>query len=157
MAGGAEPEREKFLAEAIDAIGALTRDFATGGTYPFRKRGLGRAQMNVLYQLSRSDGLGIGALAAVLTITSGAVSQSVDALRTAGLVRVDVDPADARARIVTLTDEAWIEVDEFQRGYIEAIAPRFDALSAVEVHELWRLLSLVGAANGNPAGGHQTG
>ena len=100
------------------------------------ERRLGRAQMNVLYQLSRTNGLGVGALAAVLDVTSGAVSQHVDSLRRAGLVTVEVDPLDARARVVSLTDAARSEVNEFRRGWIHAIAPRFDALSTEEVHEL---------------------
>lgn len=141
-----DAEREKFLAEAIDTMAALTRDLAAAGSYPFRERRLGRAQMNLLYRLSRTDGLGIGALAAVLDVTSGAVSQHVDGLRKAGLVTVDVDPLDARARVVSLTDAARAEVDEFQRGWIEAAAPRFDALTTEEVHELRRLLALVGPA-----------
>ncbi|MHA7276327.1 MarR family winged helix-turn-helix transcriptional regulator [Arthrobacter sp. HLT1-21] len=148
MAGGTASDRDKHLAQAIDAIGSLTRDFAAGGTYPFRERRLGRAQMNLLYQLSRSEGLGIGGLAAALNVTSGAVSQTVEALKRAGLVRVEVDQADARARIVTLTDRARDEVDDFQRGYQEALAPRFDALSAAEVRELGRLLRLVRPAAG---------
>lgn len=143
MEGERNTEREKFLTEAIDAMAALTRDLAAAGTYPFRERRLGRAPMSLLYRLSRSGGLGVGALAAALDVTPGAVSQHVDHLRRAGLVTVDVDPLDARARIVTLTDQARAEVDEFQRSWIAAIAPRFDALSIDDVHELRRLLSLV--------------
>lgn len=143
MEGARDAEREKFLAEAIDTMSALTRDLAAAGSYPFRERGLGRARMNLLYQLSRRGSLGVGALAALLDVTPGAVSQHVDHLRQAGLVTVDVDPLDARARIVALTDQARAEVDEFQRGWIDAIAPRFDALSIDDVHELRRLLSLV--------------
>ncbi|MPY09599.1 MarR family winged helix-turn-helix transcriptional regulator [Arthrobacter bussei] len=139
----ARPGRDAVLAEAIDAISALTRDLAAAGTYPFRDRRLGRAQMNLLYQVSRSAGIGVGALAAALDVTSGAVSQHVDALRVAGLVTVDVDPADARARIVALTDVAREEVDAFQQDWIAAVAPRFDDLSDDEVGELRRLLSLV--------------
>ncbi len=136
-------ERETSLAEVIDAISALTRDLAAAGSYPFRERRLGRAQMNLLYELSRTSGLGVSALASALDVTSGAVSQHVDALKKAGLVTVDVDPADARARIVTLTGRARAEVDEFQSGWISAVAPRFDALNTAEVQELRRLLLLV--------------
>jgi DNA-binding MarR family transcriptional regulator len=139
----ADLRRDELLADAIDTMASLTRDLAAAGSYPFRERHLGRARMNVLYQLSRIGGLGIGALAALLDVTSGAVSQHVDLLRKAGLVTVDVDPADARARIVRLTDHAHAEVGEFQRGWIEAIAPRFDDLTTDEVADLRRLLSLV--------------
>lgn len=54
-----------------------------------------------------------------------------------------IDTMAALARIVTLTDQARAEVDEFQCGWIDAIMPCFDALSIDDVHELRRLLSLV--------------
>ncbi len=152
-----DAERNTFLAEVIGAIGALTRHFAVGGDYPFRERRLGRAQMNLLYQLSRTNGLGIGELAAVLAVTSGAVSQSVDTLKKASLVSVDVDPRDARARIVSLTDRARSEVDAFQRGYIEAMAPQFAAMSTHDLYELGRLLSLVQPAPRSDALGTAVG
>ncbi|WP_247826652.1 MarR family winged helix-turn-helix transcriptional regulator [Arthrobacter antioxidans] len=148
MEGVRDAGREEVLAEAIDAMAALTRELAAAGSYPFRERRLGRAQMTLLYRLSRTDGLGAGALAAVLGITPGAVSQHVDHLRQAGLVTVEVDPLDARARIVTLTGKARAEVHEFQRGWIDAIAPRFDALSTDDVRDLRRLLSLVRPSDG---------
>ncbi|MHA7241132.1 MarR family winged helix-turn-helix transcriptional regulator [Arthrobacter sp. TMS1-12-1] len=143
MGEGPDVEREEVLAEAIDTMAALTRDLAAAGSYPFRERRLGRARMNLLYQLSRTGALGVGALADALDVTRGAVSQQVDHLRQAGLVTVGVDPLDARARIVTLTEQARAEVDEFQRGWIDAVAPRFDALGTDDVRELRRLLSLV--------------
>ena len=105
--------------------------------------------MNLLFALSRSDGSSVTELARQLRVTSRAVSQTVDTLRAAGLVTSDVNPADRRGRIIRLTPEAAVEVDEFQRGYFDAIAPRFDALSVEEIVELDRILSALGDRDKN--------
>lgn len=132
--------REAHLASVIEAIGVMTREFNARGSYPFKDRSLRRAQMDLLFALSRRDALSVGGLAAELRVTSGAVSQVVDGLRAVGLVTNDVNPADSRGRIIRLTDIARHEVDAFQQDYITSLAPRFDALSAAEVAELDRLL-----------------
>ncbi|MFM9877117.1 MAG: MarR family winged helix-turn-helix transcriptional regulator, partial [Rhodoglobus sp.] len=98
--------RSESLARVIERIGVLTRDFAANGTHPFKERRLGRAPMNVLFALSRTDGLGVAVLAHRLSVTSGAISQTVDMLREAGLVVSEVNPEDGRGRLIRLTAEA---------------------------------------------------
>lgn len=134
-------DRTESLSRIVAGIGALTRDFAASGVYPFRSRGLGRSSMNLLFALSQSEGISVARLAEQLQVTSGAVSQTVDALREAGLVTSDVNPVDRRARILRLTPEARVEVDQFQRDYFEGIAPRFASLSLEEIVELDRILA----------------
>lgn len=143
--------RSESLSRVVDRIGVLTREFAARRTYPFQARRLGRASMDLLFVLSREDGLSVAAIADRKVLTSGAVSQTIDVLRAAGLITSQVNPIDRRARIIRLTDEARHEVREFERGYFEAIAPQFDALSDGEVHELDRILSAVGSHTGVPS------
>ena len=135
--------RAATLARVIERIGVLTRDFAASGTYPFKSRGLTRAQMNAMFILSRAEESSVADLAAKLRVTSGAVSQTVDALKAQGLVTSDVNEADRRARVIRLTAEARVEVDAFERGYLDAIGPRFDSLSLQEIAELDRILTQV--------------
>ncbi len=136
--------RAATLARVIERIGVLTRDFAASGTYPFKSRGLTRGQMNAMFVLSRSEESSVAELAAKLRVTSGAVSQTVDALKAQGLVTSDVNEADRRGRVIRLTPEARVEVDAFERGYFEAIAPRFDSLTAQDIGELDRILGAIG-------------
>lgn len=135
--------RSAPLARVIERIGVVTRDFAAQGSYPFKARGLTRAQMNLLFAVSRSQGLSVADLAHRLGVTSGAVSQTVDVLRTAGLVTSEVNERDRRGRVIRLTDEARVEVDDFERNYRDAIAPRFDALSIDDIVTLDRILSVL--------------
>ncbi|MBG6058921.1 DNA-binding MarR family transcriptional regulator [Cryobacterium sp. MP_M5] len=154
--GGAS--RQQGLARVLAAIGTVNREFTARGSYPFQDRALGRSQLDLLFVLSQAGGtgtgsgtgtgtgLGVGGLAAALGVTSGAVTQLVDALRSEGLVTSEVNPADRRGRIIRLTADAAVEVDAFQREYAVALAPRFDALTSAEVVELERLLNKVQAA-----------
>ena len=139
--------RAATLARVIERIGLLTRDFAASGTYPFKSRGLTRTQMNAMFVLSRAEDSSVADLAAKLRVTSGAVSQTVDALKAQGLVTSDVNEADRRARVIRLTADARVEVNAFERGYLDAIGPRFDSLSLQEIAELDRILSRVSASN----------
>jgi DNA-binding MarR family transcriptional regulator len=142
-----EQTREQTLARVIERIGVLTRDFAASGKYPFKSRGLTRTQMNAMFALSRGSESSVSELAAKLRVTSGAVSQTVDALKDLGLVTSTVNDADRRGRVIRLTDEARVEVDAFERGYLDAIAPRFDSISSRDIAELDRILAAIGDAS----------
>lgn len=135
--------RAESLARVIERIAVVTRDVTARGAYPFKRLGLGRASMNLLFALSRSDGARVADLAERLGISSGAVTQTVDALREAGLVTSEVSPDDRRGRIISLSAAARDEIRGFERQYIEAVAPAFDALSTADVLELDRILSAV--------------
>lgn len=133
--------RAESLARVIERMAIVTREVTARGAYPFKRLGLGRASMNLLFALARSDGARVADLAARLGVSSGAVTQTVDALREAGLVTSAVSPDDKRGRIISLSPEARREIDGFERQYIEAVAPAFDALSTADVLELDRILS----------------
>ena len=133
--------RSQSLRKVIERIGVVTRDFAATGTYPFKARGLTRAQINLLFVVSRSDAIGVAQLARQLAVTSGAVSQTVEALRVLDLLTSEVNPRDRRGRVIRLTEGARIEVEYFERAYYEAIAPRFDELTLDDIVTLDRILS----------------
>lgn len=133
--------RAESLARVIERMAIVTREVNARGAYPFKALGLRRAAMNLLFALARSDGARVAELAERLGITSGAVTQTVDGLRELGLVTSEVSADDRRGRIISLTAEARREIDGFERQYIEAVAPAFDALSTHDVLELDRILS----------------
>ena len=137
--------RAESLARVIERIAVVTREVTARGGYPFKALGLGRASMNLLFILARTDGLRVAELADRLGVTSGAVTQSVDGLKVAGLVTSEVDADDRRGRIIRLSDDARREIEGFERQYIEAVAPAFDALSTDDVLELDRILAAVRA------------
>lgn len=69
-----------------------------------RTCGLSQTQFFVLLLLKRNpDGLGVGALANGVSVTSQTMTRIVDRMVGADLCSRDVDPIDARARLVRLT------------------------------------------------------
>lgn len=133
--------RAESLARVIERMAIVTREVNARGAYPFKALGLGRASMNLLFSLARSDGARVAELAERLGITSGAVTQTVDALREAGLVTSEVSPDDRRGRVISLSDSAGSEIERFEQQYIAAVVPAFDVLSTGDVLELDRILS----------------
>ncbi|KAB0615353.1 MarR family winged helix-turn-helix transcriptional regulator [Castellaniella defragrans] len=69
-----------------------------------RACGLSQSQFFVLLLLKRNpDGLSVGALADGVSVTSQTMTRMIDRMVGAGLCSRDVDPADARARLVKIT------------------------------------------------------
>lgn len=65
--------------------------------------GLSQTQFFVLLLLKRNpQGLGVGALAAGVSVTSQTMTRMVDRMLEAGLCSREVDPVDARARVVRM-------------------------------------------------------
>jgi len=138
--------RAESLARVIERMAIVTREASVRVAYPFTALGLGRASMNLLFTLARSDGARVAELAERLGITSGAVTQTVDMLRLASLVTSEVSADDKRGRVIRLSAEARREIDGFEQQYVEAVAPAFDALSTADVLALDRILSAVRVA-----------
>lgn len=137
--------RQQSLARVIERIAVVTRDVTARGGYPFTSLGLGRAPMNLLFVLARNDGLRVAELAERLGVTSGAVTQSVDALKAADLVTSEVDADDRRGRVIRLSNHARGEIEGFEQQYLVAVMPAFDALTTADVLELDRILAAVRA------------
>ena len=93
-----------------DGLGVLISDSARllRRRFDSRARGLGvsRAQWQVLFALSRAEGINQAGLAEALDVETITVGRMVDRLADAGLVERRADPADRRAWRLHLTDRA---------------------------------------------------
>ncbi|GAA1846373.1 MarR family winged helix-turn-helix transcriptional regulator [Agromyces salentinus] len=133
--------RRGAIGDVIEGVVVLSRDLAATRRTPFAGHALGRSQLETLFLIAHAETPPTpGALAARLGLTAGAVTQILEPLRAAGLVEATTNPADARSRLLQLTEAARAEVDEFERDYIAALAPRFEILHDEELENLARLL-----------------
>lgn len=93
-----------------DSLGVLITDTARllRRRFDTRARGLGvsRAQWQVLFVLSRTEGINQAGLAEALDVETITVGRMVDRLAEAGLVERRADPADRRAWRLHLTARA---------------------------------------------------
>ena len=79
-----------------------------------RPHGLTLLQWRVLGTLSAKDGLTQTALGAQVEASPMTISDVVERLEAAGLVRREVDPTDSRAKRVSITDAARLQVAQMR-------------------------------------------
>jgi DNA-binding MarR family transcriptional regulator len=105
-------------------------------------------EFEVLLPLRRSPGhrLSVGELAGDSQVTPGAVTNRVGRLEERGLVRRDVDPADRRQVIVSLTEDGLARSDQMIATKIQADQRAFGSLDKeTQKRMLADLRTLLGA------------
>ncbi len=119
-------ERPDLDTEAMGVFGRLFRLARAGGdatAAAYARSDLTRGDFDVLATLRRAGperSLSPGGLSATLMLTSGGMTQRLDRLERAGLVRRSPDPADRRALRVSLTERGVEVVDRAVADGLEA-------------------------------------
>jgi len=131
--------RKARIQDVLQSIGSINREFNAKGNYPFKDYPLGRSHMQILFLLSQKE-CSIKQLSQRLHVTSGAVTQFVDYLESAGLVSKTEDPQDKRSRLVSLTKSSTSVVRAFEQEYIRTVAVKFERLSDEDIVHLQRIL-----------------
>jgi DNA-binding MarR family transcriptional regulator len=115
-----------------------------------RARGLGvsRAQWQVLFALSRTEGINQAGLAEALDVETITVGRMVDRLADAGLVERRADPADRRAWRLHLTDRAHPILADLRIVADQVMA---ETLHGIDADDQARLAELLGRVRANLA------
>jgi DNA-binding MarR family transcriptional regulator len=106
--------------------------------------GLTGPSFDVLATLRRSGppyALSPGDLLATMMITSGTMTNRIDQLEKAGLVKRTSNPKDGRSVIISLTDKGFAVVDAAVTAHVETQARLTSVLSKKETATLNALLS----------------
>ncbi len=82
------------------------------------------------------DGASVGELAEHLDVTKQAASQLVEELVRKGYVERHPHPADARARLIVLTERGWACTRAAEESAAEAVRPWREALGDQRLREL---------------------
>ena len=145
----ADPTAAALKPAANDSIGVLIGDAARLLRRRFdaraRRIGVSRAQWQVLFALSRSEGINQAALAERLEVETITVGRMVDRLEDAGLVERRADPADRRAWRLFLCPRAHPILAELQGVVTDVRAEMLAGLAADEQAQLQQLLTQVRA------------
>ncbi|MDR2956983.1 MAG: MarR family transcriptional regulator [Coriobacteriales bacterium] len=109
---------------------------------PARRQAFGsmRGQGRLLHLLSKSDGVLIKDIVMAFDIRPSSASELVAKLEKQGLIRVESDTDDKRARKVFLTDEGKDLNDRIKSSADEFIGSLFDGLSDEEQTQLLSLM-----------------
>lgn len=135
-------KRKSHLQDILRTIGSINREYNARANYPFKDYSLGRSHMEILFLLSQKKS-SIKQLSQHLHVTSGAVTQLVDYLESAGLVSKKEDPQDRRSRLVSLTKASSCVVKDFEQDYVRAVALKFESLSDEDLAQLKRILGKI--------------
>jgi DNA-binding MarR family transcriptional regulator len=133
--------REELLRALMEKLRFVMMGMHTGQGLRFGEFTVGPPQVRILFYIARKpEGVSVKELAEVLSVTSGAVTQFVDALVEKGLVRREEDHDDRRLLRIKLTEYAHGNFNEFKKGYFASVSRVFEPLSDEEVLRLTRLL-----------------
>jgi DNA-binding MarR family transcriptional regulator len=107
--------------------------------------GLRSTQRSILMQIARSQVASMSALAGILLIDRSALAQNLKPLEREGWVSVQVDPADKRSRLVSLTRAGMDKLLETQPLWEQAQASFEESYGADRALELRKALIDVAA------------
>lgn len=105
--------------------------------------GLNAASFDVLATLRRAGppfSLSPGGLIASTMVTSGTMTNRIDQLEKAGLVKRVQNPEDGRGFLISLTDKGFRVIDEAVEAHVRTQAKLVSGLSRKEQRELDALL-----------------
>ncbi|MFT4265862.1 MAG: MarR family transcriptional regulator [Xenophilus sp.] len=120
--------------------------------------GLSQTQFFVLLLLKRNpDGLSVGALADGVSVTSQTMTRVIDRMVGAQLCSRDVDPADARARLVKLTPGGEELLDKALPRHYAWVARLMQHFNAEERQMLSQFMLKLGQAGVLPGGQNEAG
>lgn len=115
--------------------------------------GLSQTQFFVLLLLKRNpDGLGVGALANGVSVTSQTMTRMIDRMVGSGLCSREVDPVDARVRLVRLTqagDDILGKALPSHYAWVARLMGHFDADERQVLNRLMLKLSQPGVLAGH--------
>jgi DNA-binding MarR family transcriptional regulator len=127
-----EPEVEGV----VDRVARINKFLATAFEETLAGHGLSHGEYKLLLRLvtrSADNRMSAGDLSRALMLSSGAMTNRLDRLEAAGLVRRVPDPRDRRGVLVELTDIGKKTIDE---AVTEQAAKEIDVLSVLKPREL---------------------
>lgn len=111
--------------------------------------GLSQTQFFVLLLLKRNpDGLGVGALAEGVSVTSQTMTRIIDRMVLSGLCSREVDAQDARARVVRLTEAGDAMLARALPSHYAWVAALMSHFNVEERHMLNQLMLKLNQVDG---------
>jgi DNA-binding MarR family transcriptional regulator len=127
-AGGDAPDARLLT----DAVTALRRSLRASIRTDYPWETLPMAQVELLQVLGEQPAARVGDLAARQRLAPSTVSGLIGQMIGAGLVVRDVDPADRRASVVTLTEAGRGQLADWTRAHERRMGTALDALDAAD-------------------------
>jgi DNA-binding MarR family transcriptional regulator len=140
------PDLDVEPMQVLSRISRLARHLDIARRGAFAEHGLESWEFDVLSALRRQGPpfrLTPGALLRATLVTSGTMTNRIDRLDSAGLVRREPDPKDKRGRLVTLTDQGRARVDAALAGLLRRERVLLAGLDTAEREHLADLMRIL--------------
>ena len=140
------PDLDVEPLQVLSRVSRLARHLDRARRAAFAAHGLDSWAFDVLSALRRQGPpyqLTPGALLRATLVTSGTMTNRVDRLAEAGLVRREPDPQDRRGVLVTLTTSGRARVDAALDDLVKNEHTMLDGLTHADRHTLARLLRVL--------------
>lgn len=127
----------------VDRMAAIDKHISRAFDETLAGHGLNHGEYKLLLRLAtraEDNRMSAGDLSRALLLSSGAVTNRLDRLEAAGMVRRIPDPRDRRGVLVELTADGAQVIDE---AVTEQAAKEIDVLSALSARELTSLNTLL--------------
>lgn len=137
------PDLDTEPLQVLSRIGRLARHLDRARRAAFARHDLEAWEFDVLTALRRAGGpyeLSPGALLRATLVTSGTMTNRIDRLEAAALVRRHPDPADRRGVLVRLTERGRARVDAAMADLLDQERRLLGGLSADQRADLAALL-----------------
>jgi len=136
--------REELLQSLIEKMSCVMKNMRAKHDFPFGEFKLSRPQVMILFYIAKNKGnVSSKDLAAVLNVTSGAITQFMKKLVDKGLVKREEDPKDRRVLRISLTEAAKEKFFTFRKDYYKAVSPIFKELDETEIGQFINLLEKI--------------
>lgn len=136
-------DRKKIVENFIEVFLRMQKCIGANRDIFFRKYGLNRAQVELLYNLHYSNELQVKELANNLNVTDGAITQLVKGLIDLGYLEKLQDKEDKRIVKITFTLSGRKKFDRFRQNHIRKIEGFLSKLDNEEIKVLNKLFSQI--------------
>jgi DNA-binding MarR family transcriptional regulator len=131
--------REELLQTLVQRMMSIMRHVRHTGPPPVPL--LSPPQAHLLFIIGhRKEGISVKELAEISSVTSGAITQFIDALVERGLVGREGDPNDRRIVLLKLTEQARSQMEQVRKETFASMSKVFEALTDEDIEQLTALL-----------------
>ncbi len=136
--------REDLLQSLIEIMAGVMKGIRSKHGFPCGEFKLSRPQVMILFFMAKKkEGVSSKDLATFLNVTSGAITQFIDALVEKKLVKREEDAKDRRSLRLTLTISARNKFAVFKKNYYKSVSPLFKELNEKEIRQFISLLNKI--------------
>lgn len=136
--------REEELRRGLDLLFFASQNMHINLLTTLKASGLGPAQFHALYFIAHKQGVNVGELKGLLSISNQSLHRLLNALSNAELIQIARDEEDQRKRVLTTTPKGQEFVVQIEQEQLKLIAKAYRTVGPEAVSGFWNVLKALG-------------